>query len=372
MAGRFAHKVSQPPVVGEIVADHRRLRGRGRTALLVSHVSIALPFLLGVLAEYGRLAPPGISYSALALFLGVSMSVTALPVLIRILVDLGLALVVALVTASSALGAFGTLALTGVFVAVLMFVLRPALVPVSHASMLPRSQHRPTASARRDAGTRAIASGSRSTKSPRSSCGGALAARASSASSRARRSGRSGGRLARSHRAPSTVLTSTAASAAASAYPAAYAAASAGARPARARSCRAARRTAGRRCRAGIDPIARTASVDALRAAATRSYSGEVAGGIPAMLSTDVPEPSYLHSRDVSIAVFQRGPVRRDQPVPRVPGLADALEPWEDSPKGRPQGFGEGDPMFHQFSLDGRPIAQWGRLKAGHTDDIGS
>jgi Kef-type K+ transport system membrane component KefB len=131
------------------------LRGRGRTALMVSHVSIALPFLLGVLAAiaaYGRLAPPGISYSAFALFLGVSMSVTALPVLVRILVDLGLlrqevgvialtcaliddvtawcllALVVALVTASSAFGALATVALTCVFVAVLMLVVRPALV----------------------------------------------------------------------------------------------------------------------------------------------------------------------------------------------------------------------------------------------------
>jgi hypothetical protein len=47
-------------------------------------------------------------------------------------------------------------------------------------------------------------------------------------------------------------------------------------------------------------------------------------------------------------------------------------EPWEDSPKGWPQGFGEGDPMFHQFTLDGRPIAQWAHLKAGPTDDLGS
>ena len=201
-AGWLARKVGQPAVVGEIVAglllgpsflgtvwpsasaallpdavvpqlnvlaqigvvmflfltglelDTRLLRGRGRTALVVSHVSIALPFLLGVLAAavaYARLAPPGIGYTAFALFLGVSMSVTALPVLIRILLDLGLfrrdvgvialtcaliddvsawcllALVVALVTASSAIGALGTVLLTGVFTAVLVFVLRPQL-----------------------------------------------------------------------------------------------------------------------------------------------------------------------------------------------------------------------------------------------------
>lgn len=134
--------------------DTRLLRGRGHTAVLVSHVSIAVPFLLGVLLAItlaGRLAPPGVSHTAFALFLGVSMSVTALPVLIRILADLGLfrsevgvlaltcaliddvsawcllALVVALVTASSVFGVLGTLLLTAVFTAVLVLGVRPLL-----------------------------------------------------------------------------------------------------------------------------------------------------------------------------------------------------------------------------------------------------
>ena len=201
-AGWLARKVGQPAVVGEIVAglllgpsflgtvwpaardallpdsvvpqlnvlaqvgvvlflflaglelENGLLKGRGRTALVVSHVSIALPFLVGVLAAtvaYGQLAPEGIGYTPFALFIGVSMSITALPVLVRVLMDLGLfrrelgvvalscaliddvtawcllALVVALVTASSAAGALGTVGLTAVFVAVLLLAVRPLL-----------------------------------------------------------------------------------------------------------------------------------------------------------------------------------------------------------------------------------------------------
>ena len=47
-------------------------------------------------------------------------------------------------------------------------------------------------------------------------------------------------------------------------------------------------------------------------------------------------------------------------------------EPWEDSPDGWPQPFGSGEPMSHQFQLDGRPISQWSRLAAGRSDDLGN
>ena len=46
-------------------------------------------------------------------------------------------------------------------------------------------------------------------------------------------------------------------------------------------------------------------------------------------------------------------------------------EPWEDSPESWPQRYGRGQPMSHQFRLDGRPIAQWSRLAAGRSDDLG-
>ncbi len=43
-------------------------------------------------------------------------------------------------------------------------------------------------------------------------------------------------------------------------------------------------------------------------------------------------------------------------------------EPWEDSPAGWPQGWGKGGE--HPYRINGRPIAQWSRLKAGRTDDL--
>jgi Kef-type K+ transport system membrane component KefB len=130
------------------------LRGRGHLAVVVSHVSIAVPFLLGIVlavVAYTRFAPRGVGYLAFALFLGISMSITALPVLARILRSLGLfsseigavvltcalvddvtawsllALVVALVTATSVTGVLVTLALTGAFIGLLTLVVRPLL-----------------------------------------------------------------------------------------------------------------------------------------------------------------------------------------------------------------------------------------------------
>ena len=43
-------------------------------------------------------------------------------------------------------------------------------------------------------------------------------------------------------------------------------------------------------------------------------------------------------------------------------------EKWEDSPTGWPQRF-EGK---QNFRTDGRPTAQWSRLKAGYSDDLGA
>ena len=41
-------------------------------------------------------------------------------------------------------------------------------------------------------------------------------------------------------------------------------------------------------------------------------------------------------------------------------------ETWEDSPAGWPRWKGK-----HPYRIDGRPIVQWYRLKAGHSDDLG-
>ncbi|MEU4606585.1 DUF899 family protein [Kribbella sp. NPDC023972] len=141
-----------------------------------------------------------------------------------------------------------------------------------------------------------------------------------------------------------------------------------------------------------------------------------------------VLELSYLHSRDVTFAVFCQGPFEESSryrdfmgwqaPWYSVPaeslnslvagrafgmkacylrqgdrvfetywttgrgceamapsyGLLDMTvygrqENWEDSPEGWPQGFRtDGD----QFRLDGRPTSQWSRLHAGRDDDLGA
>ena len=70
--------------------DPKLLRGRGHTAIFISHASIILPFALGVLLAsrlYAQHAPAGVEFLSFALFMGASMSITAFPVLARILVE---------------------------------------------------------------------------------------------------------------------------------------------------------------------------------------------------------------------------------------------------------------------------------------------
>jgi Kef-type K+ transport system membrane component KefB len=70
--------------------DTTSIRKSPQTALAISHASIVVPFLLGsvlALGLYPRLASRDVPFTAFALFLGVSMSVTAFPVLARILTD---------------------------------------------------------------------------------------------------------------------------------------------------------------------------------------------------------------------------------------------------------------------------------------------
>lgn len=72
----------------------KHLRGKAHTAVVVSHASIVIPYLLGVLLAYflySDLAVPGATFTAFALFMGISMSITAFPVLARILHERGLA-----------------------------------------------------------------------------------------------------------------------------------------------------------------------------------------------------------------------------------------------------------------------------------------
>src|SRR5881394_507718 len=66
------------------------LRGRKHTVIVTSHVSIIVPFFLGTLLAlylYPRLSDNGVAFTHFALFLGTAMSITAFPVLARILTE---------------------------------------------------------------------------------------------------------------------------------------------------------------------------------------------------------------------------------------------------------------------------------------------
>ena len=72
----------------ELNPDH--LRGQVHTTVATSHASIVAPFVLGStlsLYLYPRLSTSDVPFTNFALFLGIAMSITAFPVLARILTD---------------------------------------------------------------------------------------------------------------------------------------------------------------------------------------------------------------------------------------------------------------------------------------------
>lgn len=73
--------------------DHEQLRRHRTTAALASGLSILLPFAMGALLAHSlriRFAPHGIGNLPFVLFLGIAMSITAFPVLARIVEERGL------------------------------------------------------------------------------------------------------------------------------------------------------------------------------------------------------------------------------------------------------------------------------------------
>ena len=134
----------------------QQVRSSARTAVVVSQASIVVPFLLGVGLAYflaAGFAGPKATFIGFALFMGISMSITAFPVLARILQERGLsrtplgalaitcaaindvaawaimAFVVAIARSGSTQGALMTLGLAVVFVVVMILAVRP-LVPL--------------------------------------------------------------------------------------------------------------------------------------------------------------------------------------------------------------------------------------------------
>lgn len=134
--------------------DPALLRGRRRASVLISHTSIALPFALGFGAAWwlhDAYLPKGVSFLPFALFMGTAMSVTAFPVLARILTERGLtqsrvgaiaiacaavddvtawcllAFVVAVARAHAVTDAIWTAGLSAVFSLFMLFIARPLL-----------------------------------------------------------------------------------------------------------------------------------------------------------------------------------------------------------------------------------------------------
>lgn len=134
--------------------DIEHLREKASAAVMVSHASIIVPFLLGAalaLLLYPTLAPADTPFAAFALFMGIAMSITAFPVLARILEDRGLsqsrlgsialacaaiddvsawcilAIVIAIAKSTGIATSLITMALTLVFVAAMLFLIRPRL-----------------------------------------------------------------------------------------------------------------------------------------------------------------------------------------------------------------------------------------------------
>lgn len=133
--------------------DLKLLRRSGHATLAISHASIVIPFLFGsslALFIYTSMSTSDVKFTSFALFMGVSMSVTAFPVLARILSDrkvqktkMGtialtcaavddvtawclLAFVVSIVHASIG-GAFVTLGFTIIYIIAMFLLVRPLI-----------------------------------------------------------------------------------------------------------------------------------------------------------------------------------------------------------------------------------------------------
>lgn len=134
--------------------DVKVLKNRASDAVVISHASILFPFTLGMTLSYfiyQHFAPASVNFLSFALFIGISMSITAFPVLARIVQErslsktrLGsiaitcaaadditawclLAAVIAVVKAGSAFSALFTLALALIYVWLMLRVIRPFL-----------------------------------------------------------------------------------------------------------------------------------------------------------------------------------------------------------------------------------------------------
>ncbi len=139
--------------------DLKVLRNQAHDAVVISHASIIIPYFLGMgLAYYmyQEFAPANISFLSFALFMGIAMSITAFPVLARVIQErdltktkLGiiaitcaaaddvtawciLAAVIAIVKAGTFVSALFTIGLALLYVLTMIFVVQPFLKKIGN------------------------------------------------------------------------------------------------------------------------------------------------------------------------------------------------------------------------------------------------
>lgn len=138
--------------------DLKAIGKQAYEAVIISHASIIIPYTLGVglaFYIYQGYAPAGTSFLSFALFMGIAMSITAFPVLARILQEKGLtrsklgamaltcaaaddltawcilAAVIALVKSGSSFSVLYTIGLAVVYVFIMLKIIRPWLEKLS-------------------------------------------------------------------------------------------------------------------------------------------------------------------------------------------------------------------------------------------------
>ena len=134
--------------------DLKVLKNKANEAVVISHASIVIPFALGVGLSYyiyHQFAPPGVEFLSFSLFMGIAMSITAFPVLARIVQERGihktrlgtivitcaaadditawclLAAVIAIVKAGSFISSLYVIGLAIGYVLMMLFVVKPFL-----------------------------------------------------------------------------------------------------------------------------------------------------------------------------------------------------------------------------------------------------
>lgn len=147
--------------------DLSQLRHSAHRFLVIGHSSILIPYLFGVVLAlflYNNYAPSGAAFTPFALIMGISMSITAFPVLVRILQDrnlfrskLGqiatvcaaigdvtawciLAFVVAIAGAANVRSAVFSLMLVAIYAVAMIFIVKPLLRRLLGQSLVRESE----------------------------------------------------------------------------------------------------------------------------------------------------------------------------------------------------------------------------------------